>query len=45
MLEAKRQAIDAECKEYYDTASDEELIEQREWAKMTGPNMFLGVPE
>jgi hypothetical protein len=45
MLETKRQAIDAACKEYYDTASDEELAEQREWAEMTGPNMFLGVPD
>jgi len=45
ILEAKRQEIDAACKEYYDTASDEELAEQREWAQMTGPNMFLGVPD
>ena len=45
MLEAKRQAIDAAYKEYYDTASDEELAEQREWAEMTGPNIFAGVPE
>lgn len=45
MLEAKRQEFDAACKEYYDTASDQELTEQREWAKVTGPNMFLGVPD
>jgi hypothetical protein len=45
MLEAKRQEIDAACKEYYDTASDKDLAEQREWAEMTGPNMFLGVPD
>jgi hypothetical protein len=45
MLETKRQAFDAACKEYYDTASDEELAEQREWAEMTGPNMFIGVPD
>jgi hypothetical protein len=45
MLEAKRQEIDAACKEYYDTASDEELAEQREWTDMVGPNIFLGVPE
>ncbi len=45
MLEAKRQEFDAACNEYYDTASDAELAEQREWAEMTGPNMFLGVPE
>jgi hypothetical protein len=45
MLETKRQEIDAACKEYYDTASDAALDEQREWAKMTGPNMFIGVPD
>jgi uncharacterized membrane-anchored protein len=45
MLEAKRQAIDAAYKEYYDTASDEELAEQREWAELTAPNMWIGVPE
>jgi hypothetical protein len=45
MLEAKRQQIDAACKEYYDTASEEELAEQREWAEMTGPNMFRGMPK
>jgi hypothetical protein len=44
-LEAKRQEMDAACKEYYDTASDAELSEQREWAKMVGPNMWAGVPE
>jgi hypothetical protein len=45
MLEAKRQQIDAACKEYYDTASEQDLAEQREWAEMTGPNMWRGVPE
>ena len=45
MLEAKRREIDAAYKEYYDTASDEELAEQREWAEMTGPNIFAGVPD
>jgi hypothetical protein len=45
MLEAKRQEIEAAYKEYYDTASDEELAEQREWAEMVGPNIFLGVPK
>jgi len=45
MLEAKRQAIDAAYKEYYDTASDEELAEQSEWAELTAPNMWIGVPE
>ena len=43
-LEVKRQQIDAAYKEYNDTASDEVLAEQREWAEMVGPNMFIGVP-
>jgi hypothetical protein len=45
MLEAKRQEIDAACQEYYDTASEEELAEQQEWAERAGPNIFVGVPE
>jgi uncharacterized membrane-anchored protein len=43
ILEAKRQAIDAAYKEYYDTASEEDLAEQREWAEKTGPNMFADI--
>jgi hypothetical protein len=43
MLETKRQAIDAAYKEYYDTASEEDLAEQREWAENTGPNMFADI--
>jgi hypothetical protein len=45
MLEAKRQEIDAAYTEYYDTASDEDLAEQREWAEMAGPSMWRGIPE
>jgi hypothetical protein len=45
MLEAKRQQIDAACKEYYDNASEQVLAEQLEWAELTGPNMFRGIPE
>lgn len=41
----KLREIDAAYKDYYDTASDEDLAEQRKWAEMTGPNMFLGVPD
>jgi len=44
MLEAKRQEIDAACKEYFDTASIEVLAEQREWAERNGPNMWRGIP-
>lgn len=45
MLEAKRQDLEAACKEYYDTASDEVLAEQKDWAEHVGPNMWIGVPE
>ena len=45
MLEAKRQALEAATKEYYDTASDEELAEQLEWAEITSASMWHGVPE
>jgi hypothetical protein len=41
MLEAKRRQLDAATKAYYDTATDEELTEQREWAEIAGPNMFV----
>ncbi|MGP8185664.1 MAG: hypothetical protein ACLQKY_06290 [Terracidiphilus sp.] len=45
ILEAKRQELDAAVKAYYDSATDGELAEQREWAEMAGPNMFAGIPE
>ncbi|HWG21034.1 MAG TPA: hypothetical protein VG225_10945 [Terracidiphilus sp.] len=45
MHEAKLREIDAAVKEYYDTASDEELQEQKEWAEGAARSMFLGVPE
>jgi hypothetical protein len=45
MLEAKRQKIDAEYKAYYDTVSEQDLSEQREWAEMIGPNIFSGMPK
>ncbi len=41
MLQAKRRQLDAATKAYYDSASDEELAEQCEWAEMAGPNMFV----
>jgi hypothetical protein len=43
MLDAKRKEIDAAYKAYYDTASDEELAEQREWAELAGPNVFADI--
>ena len=45
MLEARRQAIDAATKEYYDTASDEELAEQAKWAEMVGPNIMVDIEQ
>ncbi len=44
-LEAMQRGLDAAYKEYYDTASDEVLQEQHEWAEGSGPNMFVGIPE
>jgi hypothetical protein len=43
LCEAKRQKIDAAYKAYYETASDEDLAEQGEWAEMTGPNLLAGI--
>lgn len=43
MREAKRQEFEAATKAYYDTASDEELAEQLEWAEMAGPNIIAGI--
>jgi|SRR5580698_5363671 hypothetical protein len=39
MLETRRQEIDAACTEYYDTASDEELAEQRRWTEGVGQSI------
>lgn len=43
MQEAKLRELDAATKEYYDTASEEELAEQREWAEMVGPNIVVDI--
>jgi uncharacterized membrane-anchored protein len=45
MLEAKRRELDAATKAYYDTASDQELAEQSEWAEQASRSMWIGVPE
>jgi hypothetical protein len=45
ILEAKRQQLDAACKAYYDTASDEELAGQLEWAEMAGPSGLLSAEQ
>ena len=45
MLEAKRQEFEAATKAYYDTASDEELAEQTEWAEMVGPNIMADIEQ
>lgn len=36
-------AIDAAYEDYYDSASDEQLEEERAWAEMVGPNVVVGV--
>jgi hypothetical protein len=41
MLEAKRQEIDQAFIAYYDSASEQELAEQQDWAAMAGPNILL----
>lgn len=43
ILEAKRQEIDAAYKEYYDSASEEDLVEQQRWAEMVGPNIMADI--
>jgi len=43
MIEARQQEIDAACKQYYDDASVEQVAEQREWEKVVGAKVFLGV--
>jgi Arc/MetJ family transcription regulator len=40
MLESKRRDLEAAYKKYYDTATDEELANQSEWAEMVGPNVL-----
>jgi hypothetical protein len=43
MNEARQQEIEAACREFYDTASQDQLAEQREWEKVVGAKVFLGV--
>ena len=43
MLESRLRQIDAAYKEYYDTASEEELAEQSQWAEMAGPNIMADI--
>jgi hypothetical protein len=45
MLEVKRQELEASITAYYDSITDEEMAEEREWAVNTAPNLWLGVPE
>ena len=45
MLAAKRQELEAATREYYDTASEEELAEQQKWAEQASRSMWIGVPE
>ena len=41
MLTRQREMLDAAVSEYYDSASDEELQEELEWAQMAGPAVVL----
>ena len=44
LIEKRKLAeIDAAFKEYYDTASDQQLAEEQEWAAMVGPNILAGM--
>jgi hypothetical protein len=45
MLEVKRRELEAATKAYYDTASEQELVEQSEWAEQASRSMWIGVPE
>lgn len=45
MLEVKRQELEASITAYYDSITDEERAEEREWADNTAPNLWLGVPK
>ena len=40
-LRQKQEELSAACKAYYDTASDEELREELEWAEMAGPSVLI----
>ena len=42
MLAAKQQEIEAAYTEYYDSASEQDRSEQREWAEMAGPGVLYG---
>jgi hypothetical protein len=42
-LEVKRQELEAGITAYYDSISDEEMAEEREWAEMAGPNILLDI--
>ncbi|MGA9072338.1 MAG: hypothetical protein WB424_18910 [Terracidiphilus sp.] len=41
MLEVKRQELEAGITAYYDSITDEEMAEEREWAEMAGSSLLL----
>jgi hypothetical protein len=45
MLEVKRQELDASITAYYDSITDEEMAEEREWAEMAGPSLLFNVEQ
>jgi hypothetical protein len=43
MDKRKLAAIDAAYTDYYDSISDDQIAEEREWAQKVGPNVFAGI--
>lgn len=43
--QARLSQLDAEYKDYYDNATDEELQGRHEWAEMAGPSFLTDSPE
>jgi hypothetical protein len=39
----KLEAIDAAYTEYYDSITDEQMVEEQDWAEMVGPNVLAEV--
>lgn len=40
MLKRKLRKIETAYTDYYDSVSDEQLVEDQEWARMAGPNVL-----
>jgi hypothetical protein len=42
-LRCKLDAIEAAYTDYYNSLTDEQMMEEQEWAQNFGPNVFVGV--